>query len=193
VNFFQHLLSAAWLLDYCGLRHSKRVTEMYHNLGNGRFKNVTPSWGSTPNRDQASHPDRRLRRGRISGFPGCQRRSGQHALDQRDRKERPGIPRRGLTHGSPTQLTAKRVRHGHRQRRSVWRWREAVIVTNLPTNPSPSSSASRMGFHRCHRGIRHVHVSLPYTGFGVGLFDMANRGMLDFFSANGGVRGMAPT
>ena len=35
------------------------------------------------------------------------------------------------------------------------------------------------------------HISLPYTGFGVGLFDMTNNGLLDMFSANGGVRGMA--
>src|SRR5207253_3162432 len=29
---------------------------------------------------------------------------------------------------------------------------------------------------------------LPYTGFGVGLFDMENRGLLDMFSANGAVK-----
>lgn len=29
-------------------------------------------------------------------------------------------------------------------------------------------------------------ISLPYTGFGVGLLDMENRGLLDMFSANGG-------
>jgi hypothetical protein len=34
------------------------------------------------------------------------------------------------------------------------------------------------------------HISLPNTGFGVGPFDMENRGLLGLFSANGGVRVM---
>ena len=35
-----------------------------------------------------------------------------------------------------------------------------------------------------HCPVRAPHISLPYTGFGVGLFDMANSGLLDMFSAN---------
>ena len=35
-----------------------------------------------------------------------------------------------------------------------------------------------------------LHVSQPYTGFGVGLLDMENRGLLDMFAANGAVIAM---
>jgi hypothetical protein len=69
---------------------------------------------------------------------------------------------------------------------------ESIIVTNLPTEAFTL-------FHRQPNGdfvdateqSGLAHISLPYTGFGVGLFDMENRGLLDMFSANGGVRGMA--
>ena len=70
---------------------------------------------------------------------------------------------------------------------------ETVIVTNLPgesftlfqRQPNGDfidATAAESGLSR---------LSLPYTGFGVGLFDMENRGLLDLFSANGGVRAMA--
>ncbi len=69
---------------------------------------------------------------------------------------------------------------------------EAVVITNLPNEGFTL-------FHR-HSGGDFVdttvqtglfHASLPYTGFGVGLVDMENRGLQDLFAANGDVKAMA--
>jgi hypothetical protein len=65
---------------------------------------------------------------------------------------------------------------------------EDLVVTNLPNEGFTM-------FHRRPQGdymdssaqTGLLHTSLPYTGFGVGLLDIGNRGLLDMFSANGAV------
>ena len=69
---------------------------------------------------------------------------------------------------------------------------EAVLITNLPNEGFTlfqrqgrgdySDSSMQSGMFR---------LSSPYTGFGVGLLDMENRGLLDVFAANGAVIAMA--
>ena len=69
---------------------------------------------------------------------------------------------------------------------------EAVIVTNLPTESFTLFQRQPNGdFVDATEQSGLSHISLPYTGFGVGLFDMENRGLLDMFSANGAVGAMA--
>ena len=69
---------------------------------------------------------------------------------------------------------------------------ESIIVTNLPTEAFTLFQRQSNGdFVDATEQSGLSHISLPYTGFGVGLFDMANNGLLDMFSANGGVRAMA--
>ena len=69
---------------------------------------------------------------------------------------------------------------------------EAVIVTNLPTESFTMFQRQPNGeFVDATEQSGISHISLPYSGFGVGLFDMENRGLLDFFSANGAVAAMA--
>ena len=66
-----------------------------------------------------------------------------------------------------------------------------VIVTNLPNEAFTLYQRQPNGdFSDATEQSGLAHISLPYTGFGVGLLDMENRGLLDLFSANGGVRGM---
>ena len=66
---------------------------------------------------------------------------------------------------------------------------EAVIVTNLPNESFSLFQRQPNGDFVDATGQSGLsRISLPYTGFGVGLFDMENRGLLDMFSANGGVR-----
>jgi hypothetical protein len=69
---------------------------------------------------------------------------------------------------------------------------ESIIVTNLPTEAFTLFQRQPNGdFVDATEQSGLSHISLPYTGFGVGLFDMTNSGLLDMFSANGGVRSMA--
>ena len=67
-----------------------------------------------------------------------------------------------------------------------------MIVTNLPTESFTVFQRQPNGeFVDATEQSGISHISLPYSGFGVGLFDMENRGLLDFFSANGAVAAMA--
>ena len=69
---------------------------------------------------------------------------------------------------------------------------EAVIVTNLPTESFTVFQRQPNGeFVDATEQSGISPISLPYSGFGVGLFDMENRGLLDLFSANGAVAAMA--
>src|SRR6202034_4695624 len=68
---------------------------------------------------------------------------------------------------------------------------EAVVVTNLPNEAFTLFERQPNGdFVDSTEQSGLAHTSLPYTGFGVGLFDMENRGLLDMFSANGAVASM---
>jgi len=69
---------------------------------------------------------------------------------------------------------------------------EAVIITNLPNEGFTLFQRQPRGDYAdssVQTGM--FHISQPYTGFGVGLLDIENRGLLDMFAANGAVIAMA--
>ena len=182
-------------LDYCGPAPFKgEVTEMYHNLGNGRFKNVTEELGL----NAKPGPGLGILTGDFGpdGYPGFLVANDGAAntlwINEPGKSGRV-FHEAGLTHGLAYASDGKaRAGMGIASGDLYGDGGEAVIVTNLPTESFTLFQRQPNGdFIDSTEESGLSHVSLPYTGFGVGLFDMANRGLLDMFSANGGVRGMA--
>ena len=65
---------------------------------------------------------------------------------------------------------------------------EGLVLTNIPTEAFTLFQRQPNGdFIDATEQSGLAHISLPYTGFGVGLIDMENRGLLDLFTANGAV------
>jgi hypothetical protein len=65
---------------------------------------------------------------------------------------------------------------------------QALVITNIPTEAFTMFQRQPTGdFMDATEQSGLAHISLPYTGFGVGLIDMENRGLLDLFTANGAV------
>jgi hypothetical protein len=65
---------------------------------------------------------------------------------------------------------------------------ESVVVTNLPNEGFTLFNRQPRGDYMdstIQAGV--LRPSLPFTGFGVGLIDIENRGLLDVFTANGAV------
>jgi enediyne biosynthesis protein E4 len=187
-------------LDYCGPSPFKgTATELYHNLGNGHFKNVTDEVGL----NAKVGPGLGILTGDFGpdGFPGFmvandgaanylwinERRSPQSKPNDRAFKEV------GLTHGLAFASDGRpRAGMGLASGDIFGDGGESIIVTNLPTEAFTLFQRQTNGdFVDATEQSGLSHISLPFTGFGVGLFDMANNGLLDMFSSNGGVRGMA--
>jgi hypothetical protein len=187
-------------LDYCGPSPFKgTATELYHNLGNGRFKNVTEEVGLTAK----GGPGLGILTGDFGpdAYPGFmvandgaanylwvnERRTPQAKADDRVFKEA------GLTHGLAYASDGRpRAGMGIAAGDLLGDGGESIIVTNLPTEAFTLFRRQPNGdFVDATEQSGLSHISLPYTGFGVGLFDMTNNGLLDMFSANGGVRAMA--
>jgi hypothetical protein len=187
-------------LDYCGPSPFKgTATELYRNLGNGRFKNVTDEVGL----NAKVGPGLGILTGNFGpdGFPGFmvandgaanhlwinERRSPQSKPNDRVFKEA------GLTHGLAYASDGKpRAGMGIASGDVFGDGGESIIVTNLPTEAFTLFQRQANGdFVDATEQSGLSHISLPFTGFGVGLLDMSNNGLLDMFSANGGVRGMA--
>ena len=192
-------------LDYCGPSPFKgTATELYHNLGNGRFKNVTDEVGL----NAKPGPGLGILTGDFGsdGYPGFmvandgaanylwlnerrinERRSPQSKPSDRIFKEA------GLTHGLAYASDGRpRAGMGIAAGDTFGDGGESIIVTNLPTEAFTLFQRQPNGdFVDATEQSGLSHISLPYTGFGVGLFDMTNSGLLDMFSANGGVRAMA--
>lgn len=184
-------------LDYCGPSPFKgTATEVYHNLGGGKFRNVTAEVGT----NAKPGPGLGILTGDFGadGYPGFmvandgaanhlwinERRSAQSKVSDRVFKEA------GLTHGLAYASDGKpRAGMGIANGDLYGDGGEAVIVTNLPTESFTLFQRQPNGdFVDATEQSGLSHISLPFTGFGVGLFDMENRGLLDMFSANGGVR-----
>jgi hypothetical protein len=187
-------------LDYCGPSPFKgTVTELYRNLGNGRFQNVTDEVGL----NVKPGPGLGILTGDFGsgGFPGFlvandgaanylwmnERRGPASKPSERVFKEA------GLAQGLAYASDGKpRAGMGIAAGDIYGDGGESIVVTNLPTEAFTLFQREPNGdFVDATEQSGLAHLSLPYTGFGVGLFDMANRGLLDMFSANGGVRGMA--
>jgi hypothetical protein len=116
-----------------------------------------------------------------------ERRSPQSKLNDRVFREE------GLTHGLAYASDGKpRAGMGIANGDMYGDGGEAVVVTNLPNEAFTLFQKQPNGdFVDSTEESGLGHISLPFTGFGVGLFDMENRGLLDLFSANGAVKGMA--
>ncbi len=187
-------------LDYCGPSPFKgTATELYHNLGNGHFKNVTDEVGL----NAKVGPGLGILTGDFGpdGFPGFmvandgaanylwinERRSPQSKPNDRVFKEA------GLTNGLAFASDGRpRAGMGLASGDIFGDGGESIIVTNLPTEAFTLFQRQPNGdFVDATEQSGLSHISLPFTGFGVGLFDMANNGLLDMFSSNGGVRSMA--
>jgi len=182
--------------NYCGPQPFKgTVTEVYHNLGNGRFQNVTEEvgLGSKPG------PGLGILTGTFgtSGYPDFlvaddgaanhlwinQRRSPQSK--ESDRVFREEALQSGLAYASDGK---PRAGMGIASGDIYGDGGEALVVTNIPTEAFTLFERQPGGdFIDATEQSGLAHVTLPYTGFGVGLIDMENRGLLNIFTANGAV------
>lgn len=184
--------------DYCGPSPFKRtVTQLFHNLGNGRFQDVTAEVGLNAKKG----PGLGILTGDFGtdGYPGflvANDGAANHLWISQPRA--PSNPRdrvfheealtRGLAYASDGKA---RAGMGIADGDIYGDGGEALVVTNLPTESFTLFQRQPNGdFVDATEQSGLSHISLPYTGFGVGLFDMENRGLLDLFSANGAVASM---
>ena len=187
-------------LDYCGPSPFKgTATELYHNLGNGRFKNVTEEVGL----NAKVGPGLGILTGNFSsdGYPGFMVANDGASnylwiSEPRSPQAKPGdrvFKEAGLSHGLAYASDGRaRAGMGIAAGDVFGDGGESIIVTNLPTEAFTLFQRQANGdFVDATEQSGLAHLSLPFTGFGVGLFDMENRGLLDMFSSNGGVRAMA--
>ena len=182
--------------NYCGPQPFKgTVTEVYHNLGRGRFKNVTDEVGLSAK----PGPGLGILTGTFgtSGYPDFlvaddgaanhlwinQRRSPQSKESDRVFREE-GLSR-GLAYASDGR---PRAGMGIASGDLFGDGGESLVITNIPTEAFTAFERQPNGdFRDVTEQSGLAHLTLPYTGFGVGLIDMENRGLLDLFTANGAV------
>src|ERR1700733_11599077 len=182
--------------NYCGPQAFKgTVTEVFHNLGHGRFKNVTAEVGL----DAKPGPGLGVLTGTFgtSGYPDFlvagdgaanhlwinQRRSPQSKESDRVFREE-GLSR-GLAYASDGK---PRAGMGIASGDLFADGGQSLVFTNIPTEAFTMFQRQPAGdFIDATEQSGLAHISLPYTGFGVGLIDMENRGLLDLFTANGAV------
>ncbi len=186
-------------LDYCSPSAFQReVTELYRNLGHRKFRNVTSDVGL----DAKPGPGLGILTGdfgagRYPGFMVANDGAANHLWVNEQRSPQSKTSDRvfreaGLSRGVAYASDAKtRAGMGIAGGDLYGDGGQSVIVTNLP---GESFTLFRREPHGDFVDVTDEsglsHVSLPYTGFGVGLLDMENRGLLDLFSATGGVRAM---
>ena len=182
--------------NYCGPQPFQgTVTEVYHNLGQGRFKNVTDEVGLSAK----PGPGLGILTGTFgtSGYPDFlvandgaanhlwinQRRSPQSRESDRVFREE-GLSR-GLAYASDGK---PRAGMGIASGDLFGDGGEALVLTNIPTEAFTLFQRQPSGdFVDATEQSGLSHISLPFTGFGVGFIDLENRGLLDLFTANGAV------
>ena len=182
--------------NYCGPQPFKgTVTEVYHNLGQGRFKNVTEEVGLSAK----PGPGLGVLTGTFgtSGYPDFlvaddgaanhlwinELRSPQSKVNDRVFREEGLI--RGLAYASDGK---PRAGMGIASGDLFGDGGQALVITNIPTEAFTMFERQPTGdFVDATERSGLAHTSLPYTGFGVGLIDIENQGLLDLFSANGAV------
>jgi hypothetical protein len=186
--------------DFCGPQNlPPAVTQLFRNLGNGRFEDVTSKVGLNAVRG----PGLGILTGDFgsNGWPsfliandGAANHLWLNEPSREGSKSESRVFReaglaRGLAYASDGRA---RAGMGIAAGDLYGDGGEALVFTNLPNE----------GFTLFHRpaggdfidstvqtGL--FHASVPYTGFGVGLLDMENRGLQDLFAANGGVTRVA--
>jgi hypothetical protein len=189
--------------DYCGPQNFDRtVTQLYRNLGNGRFEDVTSAVGLNAVRG----PGLGILTGDFgsNGWPSFlvandgaanhlwlnkALNQGPNGGNQNGRVFREAALTQGLAFASDGRA---RAGMGIAAGDLYGDGGEAVVITNLPNEGFTLFQRQPRGDYTdssVQMGL--FHVSQPYTGFGVGLLDIENRGLLDMFSANGAVIAMA--
>jgi len=182
--------------NYCGPQPFKgTVTEVYHNLGHGHFKNVTDEVGLgakpgpglgilTGTFSTSGYPDFLVADDGAANHLWINHSKGPQSKES-DRVFR----EEGLEYGLAYASDGKpRAGMGIASGDLYGDGTEALVITNIPTEAftlferQPSG-----GFIDATEQSGLAHITLPYTGFGVGLIDLQNRGLLDLFTANGAV------
>lgn len=180
--------------DYCGPQNFDRtVTQLFRNLGNGRFEDVTSAVGL----NAARGPGLGILTGDFSsnGWPsflvandGAANHLWLNEANPTGRVFREAGLTQGLAYASDGRA---RAGMGIAAGDLYGDGGEAVVITNLPNEGFTLFQRQPRGDYTdstVQSGL--LHFSLPYTGFGVGLLDMENRGLLDLFAANGAVIAM---
>ncbi len=187
--------------DYCGPQNFPgAVTQLFRNLGNGQFKDVTAAVGLNAKRG----PGLGILTGDFNsnGWPSfivandgaanhlwVNERSSRKGSTPESRAFRESGLEEGLAYASDGR---PRAGMGVAAGDIYGDGGQAVVVTNLLSE----------GFTLFHRqsGGEFIdstmqsglfRASRPYTGFGIGLLDMENRGLQDLFAANGEVKALA--
>ena len=191
----RHCFTPTGQRDYCGPKPFGRTfTQVFHNLRNGRFEDVTAAVGL----NAASGPGLGILTGDFdsNGWPGFvvandgaanhlwlnEQRQGGGPNDRVFRES-------GLNHGVAYASDGRaRAGMGVAAADLYGDGMEDVVVTNLPTEGATLFHRQPSGdFMDSTAQSGLLRSSLPFTGFGVGFLDIENRGLLDLFSANGAV------
>jgi enediyne biosynthesis protein E4 len=182
--------------NYCGPQAFKgTITEVYHNLGHGRFKNVTDEVGLS----SKPGPGLGILTGTFgtSGYPdflvaddGAANHVWMNEPRSPQSKESDRVFREeGLECGLAYASDGKpRAGMGIASGDVFGDGGESLVITNIPTEAFTLFQRQPSGvFIDATEQSGLAHITLPYTGFGVGLIDMENRGLMDLFTANGAV------
>lgn len=181
--------------EYCGPQDfSRTITQVYRNLGNGRFEDVTEAVGLNSKRG----PGLGILTGDFGGdgwpsFMVANDGAANHLWLNQSRD--PAHPKDRVFHETGLTRGIAYASDGHARAGMglaagdlYGDGGESIVVTNLPKEGFTLFARQPSGdFMDSSVQAGVLRPSLPYTGFGVGLLDIENRGLLDLFSANGSV------
>jgi hypothetical protein len=181
--------------DYCGPQNFGRtVTQLFRNLGNGKFEDVTSAVGL----NAARGPGLGILTGDFAsnGWPSflvANDGAANHLWLNTESQKGRVFREAGLAHGLAYASDGRaRAGMGVAAGDLYGDGGEAVVITNLPNEGfTLFQRQSRGDYSDSSMQSGLFRLSLPYTGFGVGLLDTENRGLLDVFAANGAVIAMA--
>ncbi len=173
--------------DYCGPQlFGRTITQIFRNLRNGRFEDVTAAVGLNAVRG----PGLGILTGDFAsnGWPSFLI-ANDGAANHLWLNDGHVFREAGLTHGLAYASDGKaRAGMGLAAGDLYGDGGEDVAVTNLPQEGFTLFRRQSSGDYSdstVQAGV--MHASAPHTGFGLGLLDIENRGLLDLFSANGAV------
>ena len=186
--------------EYCGPQNFQpTVTELFHNRGDGRFEDVTADAGLkakpgpglgilTGDFNADTWPDFMVANDGAANHlwlnePGTKQGGTQGESANRIFREA------GLKHGIAYASDGRpRAGMGLTVADIYGDGGESVVVTNLVGQGFTLFSRQPNGHYMdVTRKTGMFRSSRPYTGFGVGFFDMDNSGLADLFAANGAV------
>jgi hypothetical protein len=187
--------------DYCGPKpFGRTVTQLFRNLGSGKFKDVTAAVGLNAVRgpglgiltgdfNSDGWPDFVVANDGAANHLWLNQKAPNQAGSSDDRV----FKESGLTHGLAYASDGRpRAGMGVASADPYGDGKESLIVTNLPTEGFTLFERQAGGdFTDFTAQTGLMRASSPFTGFGVGWLDLENRGLLDLFSANGAVAAVA--